>query len=50
MFTPYEVIVKTILPAIRSILVRELAEKYGYKQMEIARHLYITQARGDDNR
>ncbi len=44
MFTPYEVIVKTILPAIRSILVRELAEKYGYKQMEIARHLYITQA------
>ncbi len=44
MYTPYEIIVKSILPAIRSILVKELSEKYGYKQMEIAKSLYITQA------
>ena len=44
MYTPYEVIVKSILPAVRSLLVRELSEKYGYKQTEIAKALYITQA------
>ena len=44
MYTPFEVIVKSILPAIRSILVRELSRTYGYKQTDIARALYITQA------
>jgi len=44
MFTPYEIIVKSILPAIRSVLVKELSEKYGYKQIDIAKSLYITQA------
>ncbi len=44
MYTPFEVIVKSILPAIRSILVRELSHTYGYKQTDIARALYITQA------
>ncbi|RLG60382.1 hypothetical protein DRN87_04250 [Candidatus Geothermarchaeota archaeon] len=44
MLTPYEVVVKTALPAIRSILVRELYNRYGYKQLEIASKLYITQA------
>ncbi len=44
MYTPYEVIVKSILPAVRSILVRELSDRYGYKQTDIAKALYITQA------
>jgi len=44
MYTPFEVIVKSILPAIRSILVRELSRSYGYKQTDIAKVLYITQA------
>lgn len=44
MYTPYEVIVKSVLPAVRSILVRELSDKYGFKQTDIAKALYITQA------
>lgn len=44
MYTPFEVIVKSILPAIRSILVRELSQTYGYKQIDIAKALHITQA------
>lgn len=44
MYTPFEVIVKSILPAVRSILVRILNSEYRYKQMDIARALYITQA------
>ena len=44
MYTPYEIIVKSVLPAVRSILVKELSSRYGYKQTEIAEALYITQA------
>jgi len=44
MLTPYEVIVKTILPAIRGLLVKELHDKYMYKQIKISESLYITQA------
>ncbi|RLF06479.1 MAG: hypothetical protein DRJ64_04425 [Thermoprotei archaeon] len=44
MLTPYEVIVKSALPAIRGLLVRELYTKYGFKQIEIAESLHITQA------
>ena len=44
MLTPYEIIVKSALPAIRGILVRELYNRYKCKQTEIADSLHITQA------
>jgi predicted transcriptional regulator len=44
MLTPYEIIVKSALPAIRGILVRELYTRYKFKQTEIASSLHITQA------
>jgi len=44
MLTPYEIIVKSALPAIRKILVRELYTHYKCKQTEIADSLHITQA------
>lgn len=40
---PCEVVVKEILPAIRSILVRDLSDRYGMSQTEIADSLGITQ-------
>lgn len=40
---PCEVVVKKILPAIRSILVRELTERHDFRQTEIADKLGITQ-------
>lgn len=39
-----EIITKKLLPAVRSILTRELKYEYGFKQTEIARKLDITQA------
>ena len=44
MLTPYEIIVKTALPAIRSMIARDLTEKYNLKQKEIADLMHITQA------
>jgi|Deesub1362B_J571_1020462.scaffolds.fasta_scaffold00004_490 hypothetical protein len=44
MLTPYEVAVKTVIPAIRSMIVREMYVNYGLKQKEIAELLSITQA------
>lgn len=44
MMTPYEVAVKTIIPAIRSMIVKELYLNYKLKQKEIANLLYLTQA------
>ena len=44
MLTPYEIIVKTALPAIRSMIARNLTEKYSLKQREIASLMYMTQA------
>lgn len=44
MMTPYEVAVKTIIPAIRSMIVKELYLSYKLKQKEIANLLYLTQA------
>lgn len=44
MLTPYEVAVKTIIPAIRKELVRELYFNYNIKQREVAKLLDITQA------
>ncbi|MFB6241624.1 MAG: transcriptional regulator [Candidatus Nanosalina sp.] len=38
-----EVISEELLPAIRSLLARELSESYGMKQAEIARKLELTQ-------
>lgn len=40
---PCEVLVKNILPAIRAIMVKELKEKHGKTQKEIAQLMGITQ-------
>ena len=40
---PCEIVVKKIIPAVRSILAMELSEKYGMSQAEIAENLSITQ-------
>ena len=40
---PCEILVKNILPAIKAIMVKELHEKYGNSQKEIANLLGITQ-------
>jgi len=44
MLTPYEVIVKTALPAVRGLLAERLTKKYRLKQKEIASLLHVTQA------
>ena len=44
MLTPYEVAVRTVIPAIRSMIVKELYMKYNMKQKDIARLLDLTQA------
>jgi len=44
MLTPYEIIVKTALPALRSMIAKELTEKYKLKQREIADLMHVTQA------
>jgi hypothetical protein len=44
MLTPYEIIVKTALPAIRSMLAEKLTMKYNLKQKEIANLMHLTQA------
>ena len=44
MLTPYEVIVKTALPALRSMIARDLTKKYNLKQKEVAQLMHITQA------
>ena len=44
MLTPYEIIVKTALPAIRSMLAQDLTKKYNLKQKEIAKLMHMTQA------
>lgn len=41
---PCEIVVKLILPALRSVMVKELVEKYGMTQMDVADKLGITQA------
>ncbi len=40
---PCEVIANSILPAIRSLLVKDLAERHKFNQVEIAKKLGITQ-------
>jgi predicted transcriptional regulator len=40
---PCEVAVKSVIPAIRSAIARELTESYGLKQTEVAQLLGVTQ-------
>ena len=41
---PCELIVKYLLPAFRSLIAKELTEKYGFTQTEAAKKLGTTQA------
>ena len=43
MLLPCEVAVKSVIPAIRSAIARELVESYGLKQKEVAELLGVTQ-------
>jgi len=43
MILPCEVAVKSVIPAIRSAIARELTESYGLKQKEVAQMLGVTQ-------
>ena len=40
---PCEVAVKSVIPAIRSAIARELTESYGFKQKKVAQLLGVTQ-------
>jgi len=41
---PCEIIVRYVLPALRSLIARELIENYGFSQVVAAKKLGITQA------
>lgn len=43
MLLPCEVAVKSVIPAIRSAIARELTESFGLKQKEVAELLGVTQ-------
>jgi len=43
MLLPCEVAVKSVIPAIRSAIARELTQSYGLKQKEVAQLLGVTQ-------
>ena len=43
MLLPCEVAVKSVIPAIRSAIARELTQKYGLKQKDVAELLGVTQ-------
>lgn len=43
MLLPCEVAVKSVIPAIRSAIARELTQNYGLKQKEVAQLLGVTQ-------
>jgi predicted transcriptional regulator len=43
MLLPCEVAVKSVIPAIRSSIARELTQNYGLKQKEVAKMLGVTQ-------
>ena len=44
MSVPCEVIVRRVLPALRAMIARELVEKYGFAQAQVASLLGVTQA------
>lgn len=41
---PCEIIVRTLIPSVRAAVTRELIEKHGLKQVEVAKLLGVTQA------
>lgn len=41
---PCEVIVRTLIPSVRAAITRELIERHGLKQVEVAKLLGVTQA------
>ncbi len=41
---PCELVTKYVLPAVRSLIVRELVDRYGFSQVVAAKMLGITQA------
>ena len=41
---PCEIIVKTLIPSVRAAITRELIERHGMKQVEVAKLLGVTQA------
>ncbi|MCS7102481.1 MAG: helix-turn-helix domain-containing protein [Candidatus Korarchaeum sp.] len=41
---PCEIIVRTLIPSVRAAITRELVEKHGLKQVEVAKLLGVTQA------
>lgn len=43
MLLPCEIAVKSLVPAIRSLIARELVQSYGLKQKDVARLLGVTQ-------
>jgi len=43
MYTPCEVAVKTVLPNIRALIVKELSENYHMRQADVAKLLGISQ-------
>jgi len=44
LIVPCEVAVKSIIPAIRALMARELLEKYGMKQNQVAEILGVSQS------
>ncbi|MEM2220124.1 MAG: helix-turn-helix domain-containing protein [Candidatus Korarchaeum sp.] len=41
---PCEIIVRTLIPSVRAAITRELIERHGLKQVEVAKLLGVTQA------
>lgn len=41
---PCETVVKKSLPILRSLIIKDLIEKYGFSQVEVAKKLGMTQA------
>lgn len=41
---PCETVVRLVLPAFRSLIAKELVEKYGFSQVDVAKKLGTTQA------
>jgi predicted transcriptional regulator len=44
MYTPCEVVVKTVLPNIRALIAKELSENYHMRQADVAKLLGISQS------
>jgi predicted transcriptional regulator len=44
MYPPCEIVTRSVLPVFRSFVAKELVEKYGFTQMEVAKRLGTSQA------